>query len=231
MTGAGDPVTVFAHGFASGIHDTRLFGSAVPGRRVFFQFRGHGRSELPAGHWGYRELAADLRAVADEFGATQVFGTSLGAGALCRLLQDTPDRFQRLVFFLPATLDQPRSPLTGEDLPDLLAAQIPPALRQTPGAQRYLQDRLEVLSRPDLMAAFTSLSGEAPLTDRAALGAVTAASLVIGTEGDPAHPASVARDLAAALARARLIVYEEPGAAWLRRAELRQAVSTFLAAG
>ena len=35
--------------FGSGIATTRPFGSAVAGRRVFFQFRGHGRSDAPPG--------------------------------------------------------------------------------------------------------------------------------------------------------------------------------------
>ena len=45
--GAGSPVTVFAHGLAAGIADTRPLGSAVAGTRVFFQFRGHGGSDAP----------------------------------------------------------------------------------------------------------------------------------------------------------------------------------------
>src|SRR4051795_1958284 len=51
--GSGRPVTVFAHGLAAGITETRPLGSGVHGRRVFFQFRGHGRSAAPAGPWTY----------------------------------------------------------------------------------------------------------------------------------------------------------------------------------
>ncbi|MGW1453283.1 alpha/beta hydrolase, partial [Micromonospora sp. NPDC002411] len=32
-------------------------GSGVTGRKVFFQFRGHGRSEAPDGPWTYSDLA------------------------------------------------------------------------------------------------------------------------------------------------------------------------------
>ena len=57
----------------------------------------------------YAALAEDLKAVADHVGATQALGVSMGAGALCRLLAHTPGRFERLVFVMPAALDQPRT--------------------------------------------------------------------------------------------------------------------------
>src|SRR4029453_3682141 len=118
----GDPVTVFAHGLASDITGTRPLGSAVAGRRVFFHFRGHGRSDTPPGPWSFADLAEDLRAVADLSGATRALGASMGAGALCRLLADTPDRFERVVLYLPAPLDGVRPPVAVARLSRLLAA-------------------------------------------------------------------------------------------------------------
>jgi pimeloyl-ACP methyl ester carboxylesterase len=56
ITGVGDPVTVFAHGLAGDIATTRPLGSAVLGRRVFFHFRGHGRSDAPPGPWTFDDL-------------------------------------------------------------------------------------------------------------------------------------------------------------------------------
>ncbi|MEN3309940.1 MAG: 3-oxoadipate enol-lactonase, partial [Micromonosporaceae bacterium] len=100
-TGHGEPVTVFAHGLGNGIADTRPLGSGVPGTRVFFQFRGHGRSRAPGVRWTYADLAADLAAVAGATGATRALGVSLGAAALCRLVAGAPGRFERLVFVLP----------------------------------------------------------------------------------------------------------------------------------
>jgi 3-oxoadipate enol-lactonase len=81
-TGVGQPVTVFGHGLAGDIAGTRPLGSAVAGRRVFFHFRGHGRSDAPPGPWTFGDLATDLRAVADLAGATRALGVSMGAGAL-----------------------------------------------------------------------------------------------------------------------------------------------------
>jgi len=106
--GAPEPVTVFAHGLGGDIATTRPLGSGVPGRKVFFHFRGHGRSPVPPTVWSYADLAGDLAAVADHVGATRALGASLGAGALCALLAQRPDRFARTVFYLPAALDQPR---------------------------------------------------------------------------------------------------------------------------
>ena len=109
VAGEGDPTTVFAHGL----------GRRHPRHPAAGQWRGRPQGVLPVPRArplrrarptsiGYADLAADLRAVADEFGASRAVGVSLGAGALCRLLAQTPDRFDRVVFFLPAVLDEPR---------------------------------------------------------------------------------------------------------------------------
>lgn len=108
-TGSGLPATVFAHGLVGSIASTRPFGSGVEGSRTFLHFRGYGASAAAETPWTYPELASELRAVADHVGATQALGVSMGAGALCTLLADTPLRFDRLVFVLPAVLDRPRA--------------------------------------------------------------------------------------------------------------------------
>ncbi|WBB79006.1 alpha/beta hydrolase [Micromonospora sp. WMMD882] len=243
VTGAGEPTTLFAHGLAHGIATTRPFGSAVAGRKVFFQFRGHGRSDTPPGPWSYLELARDLRAVADLSGATRALGASLGAGALCRLLVESPDRFDRLVFFLPAVLDRPRDTSARPWLTDLLAAvesgdasavadvvssELPPAVRNTPTGWAYLRQRLDHLLRDGLAPGLAGLLDATPLRDAAALATVTAPALVIGCAGDDRHPAEVAEALAAALPRATLHVYDRPGVLWTERADLRDRISTFL---
>ncbi|WP_341717813.1 alpha/beta hydrolase [Micromonospora sp. FIMYZ51] len=243
ITGTGDPVTVFAHGLGNGIATTRPFGSGVNGRKVFFQFRGHGRSEAPEGLWSYLDLARDLRAVADLSGATRAFGASLGAGALGRLLVESPERFERLVFFLPAALDQPRGPIARTRLTELLsavqsgdasavaevvAAELPPAVRNTPAGWAYLRQRLDHLLRDGLAAGLADLPGQAPLAAAGALAAVTAPALVIACEGDELHPVEVAEQLAAVLPGATLHRYARPGVLWTERADLRARISDFL---
>nr|WP_205863576.1 alpha/beta hydrolase [Planosporangium mesophilum] len=242
-SGSGTPVTVFAHGLAAGIAETRPLGSGVTGRRIFFQFRGHGRSAAPPGRWTYLDLARDLRAVADLYGATRAVGVSLGAGALCRLLADNPSRLDKAVFFLPAVLDKPRPRAAGQRLTDLLAAvesgdaaavaevialEPPAQLRQTPAAWSYLRQRLEQLMRDGLARGLAELPEQVALPDRAALGEVTASTLVLACRGDDLHPVGVAEELAAALPGATLHVYDRPGVMWTERADLRERITAFL---
>lgn len=243
VTGSGDPVTVFAHGLASGIAVTRPLGSGVAGRRVFFQFRGHGRSDSPDGPWNYLDLARDLRAIADLSRATRAVGISLGAGALSRLLLESPKRFERVVFFLPAVLDEPRPAAARERLATLLdavgtgdpgtvaeaaAAELPPSVRNTPAGWAYLRQRIDQLMRDGLAEGLATLPDQVPLRDRSALAAVSARALVIGCMNDDLHPVAVAEQLAAVLPAATLHVYDRPGVLWTHRADLRGRISDFL---
>jgi pimeloyl-ACP methyl ester carboxylesterase len=243
VTGSGDPVTVFAHGLGNGIAETRPLGSAVAGRRVFFQFRGHGRSSAPPGPWTYTDLARDLRAVADLTGATRALGVSLGAGALCRVLADDPARFERVVVFLPAVLDVPRAAPARRRLAALWSAiesrdpervarvvidEVPPDLRDTAAASAYVAQRVTQLLRDGLGDGLADLPEQVPVDDRAALARVSADALVIGGRGDDLHPAAVAEELAAVLPRATLHVYDEPGVLWTHRADLRDRIAGFL---
>lgn len=243
ISGLGDPVTVFAHGLANGIAETRPLGSAVAGRRVFFQFRGHGRSAAPPGRWTYADLARDLRAIADLSGATRALGVSMGAGALCRLLVDHPDRFERVVLFLPAVLDTPRPVAARERLSDLLTAveaadaaevanvlsqDIPATMRNNPAAWSFLRQRMEMLMGDGLAPGLASLPEQVAVDDAAGLSHVKAPVLVIGTQGDDLHPVAVAEQIAGLLPDAHLHVYDKPGVLWTQRADLRERIATFL---
>lgn len=243
VTGAGEPVTVFAHGLGNGIAETRPLGSAVDGRRVFFQFRGHGRSSAPEGRWTYADLARDLRAVADLTGATRALGVSLGAGALCRALADDPRRFERVVLYLPSALDKPREKLARDRLTGLLAAidtgdagelasalasEIPANLRNTPTGWAYLRQRVEQLMNDGLAPGLASLPDEVPIEDRKVLEDVTADALVIGCRGDELHPAAVAEEIAEALPKSSLHIYDRPGVLWTQRGDLRDRIAGFL---
>jgi 3-oxoadipate enol-lactonase len=243
VTGVGEPVTVFAHGLAADISGTRPLGSAVTGRRVFFHFRGHGRSDAPPGPWDFGELAADLRAVADLAGAGRALGVSMGAAALCRLLAETPDRFERAVLYLPAPLDGRRPPAAAARLQRLLAAldtgeaaaiaeavelELPPSVRNTPAGWGYLRQRVEQLQRDGLAPQLETLWRAPAVADDTALRAVHVPVLVIGCVGDEVHPVAVAERLAGLMPRAALHVYDRPAVLWTNRAELRERISAFL---
>jgi len=244
VTGAGEPVTVFAHGLAQSIAETRPLGSGVSGSRVFLHFMGHGRSGGPtAKGWTYVGLAEQLRAVAEATGATRALGVSLGAGALTRLVADEPERFARLVFFLPAVIDRPRAVaaqrrlrelaacLEADDVDgaaELLLAEQPAAVRRLQAAQVWVRRQARALAGTAVIEALRTLPGAVPLADRAALAAVRAPALVVAQPGDDAHPVAVAEELAAALPDARLHVFPAAGAIWLQRQQVRQLVAGFL---
>ena len=243
ITGGGDPVTVFAHGFGGGIGDTRPLGSGVSGTRVFFSFRGHGSSGPLPPDWTYGTLADDLRQVADLHGATRAVGASLGAGALLRLVADEPSRFDRLVLFLPAVLDRPRPPDARgrfdalsqaleagdvERLADVVALEVPPEHAGSTAARTYVRQRVAALRAPGIRDALRRLPTLTAVPSADALRAVRAPALVIAGEGDPLHPAEVARELADALPGASLHVYPEPGVLWNQRSDLRRRIGAFL---
>ncbi|GIG57708.1 hypothetical protein Lfu02_20800 [Longispora fulva] len=242
-TGSGTPVTVFAHGLAGGIADTRPLGGAVHGSRVFFQFRGHGASTAPAGEWTYRDLADDLRGVADATGATRALGVSLGAGALCRLLADDPTRFDRIVLFLPAVLDMPRPAAARTRLGGLLrgiaaadrdavsaevAAEVPADLRGTSAARAFIAHRTTTLLASGLGASLAGLPDQTAVESAEPLKAVTADALVIGCRGDTLHPVETAERIAGILPSVTLHVYDEPHPLWRHRHDLRERISAFL---
>lgn len=244
VTGTGDPITVFAHGLAQSIAETRPLGSGVSGSRVFLHFMGHGRTGgPPAAGWTYAGLAEQLSAVAAATGATCALGVSLGAGALTRLVADHPERFTRLVFFLPAALDRPRESaaqrrlhhlavrLEAHDVDgaaELLLAEQPAAVRRLPAARVRVHRQASALAGTAVIEALRTLPAAVPLTDRTVLAGVHARALVVAQPGDDAHPVAVAEELAAALPNARLHVFREPGALWLQRRQVRELVAGFL---
>jgi len=242
-TGVGDPVTVFAHGLGGDIAGTRPLGSGVVGRRVFFHFRGHGRSDAPVGPWSFGDLAADLRGVADKTGATRALGVSMGAGALARLLSETPDRFERVVLYLPAPLDGTRSAAAETRVDRLLAAvesgeaaaiaaavemELPTSVRNTPTGWSFLRQRVEQLQRDGLAAELATLWHEPAVADESALRAFSGRALVLGCVGDEVHPLAWAERLAELLPGAELHVYDRPAVLWNNRRELRDRISAFL---
>jgi len=243
VTGRGDPVTVFAHGLAGAIDETRPFGSGVRGTRAFLHFRGHGASSAPESPWTYDALAAELLAVADHVGATRALGVSLGAGALLRLAAQRPERFERLVLVLPATIDRPRrdgavermqqmaaciEARDVEGVADLLVTEQPEHARERPDVAVWARRQARRLTDTAVARALRELPAAFPLDDRAVLDRVEAPTLVVGQRGDEAHPVHVAEELAEALPNARLSLFDAGGVLWTHRRELRELIAGFL---
>lgn len=243
VTGSGEPSTVFAHGLAGSIDETRPFGSGVKGTRVFFHFRGHGASSGSEGPWTYDATAADVQAVMQTYAARRGLGVSLGSGALLRAALNEPAAFDRLVLVLPATIDRPRHDaavslmqaraelVEHRDLPGLaasLVAEQPVGVRDRPDVRLWAERQARRLSSTTVARALRELPPQHPLTSRDQLADVRCPVLVIGQEGDAAHPASIARELASLLPHSDLEVYDDGGVLWSHRAEVRRRISTFL---
>lgn len=235
VAGTGEPTTVFAHGLGGSIATTRPFASGVKGTKVFPHARGHGESGR--GPMTYEGLAADLGEIADAYGVTRALGISMGAGTITRLLADTPGRFERVVLVMPAVLDGGRAPETlafwervwsSDDPSELLAEEIPAELRSTPAAVEFVRSHAAAFTAKRGRRLLMELAGRSPLSDASVLAKVEAPVLVIGCEGDPRHPASVARRTASLLPSASLHLYPEPGIMWRYRSDLRERISAFL---
>ena len=227
--GEGDPVTIVAHGITSSSEEISFFASRTPGTRVFLDFRGHGRSESPpeSAGYDYPAMRRDLEFVADAYGATQAFGISLGAGAILNLLADRPDRFERIVLFIPARIDEATRaaserypPLAHlletkplEEVADLALAapESQPLFDIRPQWRQFIRARVLRMNSTGIPRALrASVDGAQPLEDPDVLRRVTVPVLILGHEGDPLHPAGVASRLAELLPNAALRMWPEP---------------------
>ncbi len=241
----GEPVTVLAHGLTNSCRELAAFTPLVGGTKVRFCFRGHGHSSAPETGYRFGDFARDVDAVASAYGATCAVGTSLGAGAIANLLTRAPDRFERLVFLLPAGLDRPfqykeqflhtAELLDGKTPEEALEAFISDPDR----AAEYLQmpwrldfDRaMWQHEHPEGLArAIREVIEDRPVRDREMLRAVTAPTLLVCVEGDPIHPAELGRVLAGIMPNAELLMFESQDAMFAAVPMLVQRVAAFLGA-
>jgi 3-oxoadipate enol-lactonase len=226
VDGEGTPVSILAHGLMNSCRELAALTPLVPGTKVRFCFRGHGHSSSPDHGYGFADFARDVSAVADEYEATIGFGTSLGAGAIGHLLTHVPDRFDKLIFLLPAGLDQPfqykqRMLHTAGLLDGKSTEEAIEAITSDPGrAQNYLEypwlrdfDRqnLQELNTVGVPRAIREVIEDWPLEDREQMRLVKAPTLLICREGDEIHPAEVGRILAGIMPNAELLLFRDGG--------------------
>ena len=246
VDGDGEPVTVLAHGLTNTCRELAQLTPLVVGTKVRFCFRAHGHSGPAAsGRYGFDDFAADLDAVASAYGSTRAVGTSLGAGAICRLLAARPDRFDRMVFLLPAGLDRPfRHKARFQRIADILETlprdQAVEALLDDPERLEVYDrapwlrdfDRLrwaEVLDPAALGPAIRQVIEDTPVPDREVLRAVEAPVLILCREGDPIHPAEVGRAMATLFPNAELRTFPDEVAMFEAMPGLVRQVNAFLA--
>ena len=243
VDGGGEPVTVLAHGLTNNRNELAAFTPFVPGTKVRFDFRGHGRSSSPDAGYRFEDFSRDLDAVASAFGATVAVGTSLGAGALGNLVCRVPDRFERMVWLLPAGLDMPFG-LAGRyrELAATLDGKTPEEMLVSIAGEAPLDEALgtpwrfevdkvlwEHADPSGLARAIRGVVQDHPIPDRELLRAVGIPTLIICIEGDEIHPAELGRIFAGLLPKAELIVLESQESLFAELPALIERVSAFIA--
>lgn len=100
------PHTLFGHGFAGAIRDTRPFGTGITGTKHFLHLPGHGGRPSPGPGWNYGQIAEVLAHALMSTSATQALGVSMSAGGLLRLLSTThpvTGNLKKVALVLPAS--------------------------------------------------------------------------------------------------------------------------------
>ena len=184
-------------------------------------------------------------AVARGYGARRALGVSLGAGAILRAAWRDPAASSGSCSCCPATLDRPRhDPAIArmqrmaelvragdlEALADALVADQPAGVRVAAGRRESGPAGRRIACRHQRGAARCGTCRRSiPIDDAADLSVVSCPVLVVGQEGDGAHPAELAEELAERLPDATVCGSSTP-TVWsgAHRAELRELVSTFL---
>jgi pimeloyl-ACP methyl ester carboxylesterase len=224
VDGQGEPVTVLAHGLTNSCSELALLTPLVPGTKVRFCFRGHGHSSSPPTGYRFADFGRDLLAVADAYGARIAFGTSLGAGAIGSIVQDRPDRFDRIVLLLPAGLDvefqykerllRAADLIEGRSKEEAIEALLEDPNRvagylEMPWLRDLDRQLLADLNTEGVPRAIREVISDRPLRDRADMARVTAPTLIICRRGDPIHPLEVGEILASIMPNAELVVFDD----------------------
>jgi pimeloyl-ACP methyl ester carboxylesterase len=207
---------------AGGLFDWESLASDV--RLVRYDARGHGRSEATldpkAYHW--RELAQDLRALADTLGQEPpvLGGVSMGCATSLHAAAASPERTRALVLVGPPTAweTRPRQARIYRFSAAMVEriglgpfrclgalASFPVRNAALAGMQRSIMSELR---RADPRAVCAALRGAAAsdLPEPTALRKLQVPALVLAWPGDPTHPLSTAKQLAELLPDAELHV-------------------------
>ncbi|MFM8944832.1 MAG: alpha/beta fold hydrolase [Actinomycetota bacterium] len=222
VDGDGDPVTVVAHGLTNNRLELAMLTPFMPGTKVRFDFRGHGRSSAPEDPQAFRfaDFARDLDAVARAHDARVAVGTSLGAGAIANLLASDPTRFDRSVWLMPAGLDMEFGFI---ERYDHLAEEFDSADAALREVDRNPERVREMLRAPwmtgldpnmwahedpaGLARAIRCVVRDHPVPDRDLLRRVASPVLLVCIDGDPIHPVELGRVLHELLPNSELLVY------------------------
>lgn len=184
-------------------------------RVIAFDTRGHGESPVPPGPYAVAELAADVLALLDRLDVPEFSycGLSLGGAIGQEIALQAPERLDRLVLACTASTfgsafaeraAQARAEGLGWLVETTRARWFTPAID---GAERqHADDIMRTFAATDPEGYASCCDALATFDTRGWLEQITAPTLVIAGEHDPATPVEAARVLEAGIPDAELLV-------------------------
>lgn len=247
--GTGQPHTLFGHGFAGAIRDTRSFGTGVTGTKHFLHLPGHGGRPSPGPGWNYDQIAEALKQALASTSATRALGVSMSAGGLLRLLSTADPvtrNLEKVALVLPASftgfsaeaanrnvvyLEKLRALVSTGDVEgiiDLMLSREPAEVADLVPARAWTRTKAENLINTD-MSDGLGLALETAIDDSQldTLAQFPGEVLVLTHGADPAHPVDIAESIAAAIPHSQLEVLPPGSILWRGRHEVRRILNDF----
>jgi 3-oxoadipate enol-lactonase len=234
---AGAPVVVLSNSLGStyAMWDAQVDALSEHFRVVRYDTRGHGRSAVPAGPYSIDDLADDVVDLLDALGVEEVgfVGLSLGGMTGMALAARHPERVDRLVVLctsarlLPAQGWIDRAAAVRADGTRAVAEAVvqrwftPDYLEANPAVRKECEEMV-ASTPPESYAACCEAIAAMDLLSQ--LSRITAPTLAIAGEDDPATPPPHLEAIATGVRQGRLLVV--PDSAHLANAQQPEAVTT-----
>jgi pimeloyl-ACP methyl ester carboxylesterase len=203
--GAGEPLLLLHGGMGVGGDWRYIFPRDPDGYRVIVpDLRGHGRSTSPDEAFTIRRCAGDVLSLLDhlDLRRAKAIGLSLGAKTLLHVSTMQPGRVDAMVL-VSAT------PYFPQPLRDAAAQFTTASFERLSGAERdalrarHVYGDGQSMRLYDMMRSFATSEDDMAFTP-AALGAITARTLIVHGEDDPYYPTEMALELARGIRGASL---------------------------
>jgi pimeloyl-ACP methyl ester carboxylesterase len=241
----GDPggeVLVFLHGYADSWFSFSRLLPLLPAQDHAFALdqRGHGDSERPAEGYLMDDFAADLLAFLDAVGvaAATLVGHSMGSFVARRVAETHPERVARLVLIgsavTPVTEGVRKLREMVQALPEPVPEEFVRAFQasEVPLPDAFFEGVVAASLKVPTRVWRGALDGVLATDDAAALGRITAPTLLISGERHAYFGRAEQERLAATIPGARLTVYPDTGTAphWERPERVAADLDAFLRA-
>ena len=195
--GTGEPLLLLHGGMGIGADWRLVFPRDPAGYRVVVpDLRGHGRSTSSSDAFTIRRCADDVLALADHLGIqrAKAIGLSLGAKTLLHVATAQPPRLDAMVLVSATPYFPPPLRAAAAQFTRSSFEQLPAAERNALRA-RHVHGDEQIARLYDMTRSFATSEGDMAFT-AAALGAITARTLVVHGESDPYYPVEMALELA-----------------------------------